>query len=162
MKKNIKDFTEVEREYCEHCDEKGNVEIYFDNDRKRYIILHEKCRQALEHPITREMLFNTVLWKTQFIFKDLYESADEDFKERIHYMSVEELQQFVNTHLAQWSKALEDGIMFDWSSVANTSARETFPDEHIECAYCDGTGSVPDETNTVKCEECNGSGRWLK
>ncbi len=73
----------------------------------------------------RSELLMTEIWKTAFVFQDIYNESNNEFKNYVDSLSDTELAEFINENHHSWRKGFEAGIMSDWDVVAQTVARET-------------------------------------
>ena len=73
----------------------------------------------------REKLLFTEVWKTAFVFQDIYNESNDDFKTYVDALTDNELEGFINQNHHCWGKEFESGIMSNWDIVAHTVARET-------------------------------------
>lgn len=94
------------------------------------IALLELCKEAKEllrrkTMIKKDKIFSEVIWKTTFCFEDIYNNADDEFREKVNAMTTKELQKFFDKNLYGWEKGFESGIMFDWDSVADVLAQNS-------------------------------------
>ena len=73
----------------------------------------------------RSELFMTEIWKTAFVFQDIYNESDEEFKKYVDSLSEKELEEFINENHHSWYKGFDSGIALNWDIVANAVARDT-------------------------------------
>jgi len=73
----------------------------------------------------RSELYMTEIWKTAFVFQDIYNESDEDFKKYVDSLSDKELEEFINENHHSWYKGFDSGIALNWDIVANAVARDT-------------------------------------
>lgn len=70
-------------------------------------------------------IMGTEIWKTSFVFEDVYNEADDEFKKYVDSLSETDLQKFIDENLHSWRKGFESGIMQNWDEVASTIASNT-------------------------------------
>ena len=75
--------------------------------------------------MTKSKLRLTEIWKTEFIFQDIYDEASKEFKDYVDSLSVTELAELIEENLHSWRKGFEAGIMSNWDAVAQTVASNT-------------------------------------
>ena len=75
--------------------------------------------------MTKSKLRLTEIWKTEFIFQDIYDEASKEFKDYVDSLPIEELAEFIDSNLQSWAKSFEAGIMSNWDVVAQTVASNT-------------------------------------
>ena len=73
----------------------------------------------------KSKLFNTEIWKTAFVFEDIYNESSTTFKKYVDSLSDTDLGEFINENHHAWGKGFESGIMSNWDAVAQTVASET-------------------------------------
>ena len=73
----------------------------------------------------REKLLFTEIWKTAFVFQDIYNESNGEFKNYVDSLTDSELEELIEENHHCWRKGFEAGIMSDWDVVAQTVARET-------------------------------------
>lgn len=67
----------------------------------------------------------TDIWKTGFIFQDIYYQASDEFRNYVDSLTTEELAEFIDNNLYTWSKSFESGIMTNLVIVTKTIADNT-------------------------------------
>ncbi len=73
----------------------------------------------------RTELFMTEIWKTAFVFQDIYNESNKDFKKHVDSLSDTELEEFIDENHHSWEKGFESGIMTNWDVVTQTVANDT-------------------------------------
>ncbi len=73
----------------------------------------------------RDKLLYTEVWSTTFVFQDIYNESNKEFKNYVDSLTDKELEEFVNENHHSWSKGFESGIMSKWDVVAQTVTRDT-------------------------------------
>jgi len=73
----------------------------------------------------REKLLYTEVWSTTFVFQDIYNESNEEFKKHVDSLTNTELEEFINENHHSWGKGFEAGIMSSWDVVAQTVASNT-------------------------------------
>ena len=73
----------------------------------------------------RSELFMTEIWKTAFVFQDIYNESNDKFKKYVDSLSHKELEEFIDENNHNWYKGFDSGIAFNWDIVANAVARDT-------------------------------------
>ncbi len=73
----------------------------------------------------RSELLITEIWKTAFVFQDIYNESSDEFKKHVDSLTDTELEEFINENHHSWSKGFESGIMTNWGVVAQTVASNT-------------------------------------
>ena len=73
----------------------------------------------------REKLLYTEVWSTTFVFQDIYNEGDKEFKNYVDSLTDNELEEFINENHHSWGKGFEAGIMSNWDVVAQTVASNT-------------------------------------
>ena len=73
----------------------------------------------------RSELFMTEIWKTAFVFSDIYNESNEEFKKYVDSLTDTELEEFLEENLHSWGKGFDSGIMSNWDIVAQTVASNT-------------------------------------
>ncbi len=73
----------------------------------------------------RSKLLMTEIWKTAFVFQDIYNESNEEFKKYVDSLTDTELEEFVNENHHSWGKGFESGVMTNWNVVAQTVASNT-------------------------------------
>jgi len=74
---------------------------------------------------TRNKLIYTEIFETTFVFQDIYNESNDDFKKFVDSLTDSELAEFIDEHLHCWRKGFEAGIMSNWDIVARTVAENT-------------------------------------
>ena len=74
---------------------------------------------------TRDKLIYTEIFETTFVFQDIYNESNDDFKKFVDSLSDTELAEFIDENLHCWKKGFEAGIMSNWDAVARTVAENT-------------------------------------
>ena len=74
---------------------------------------------------TRNKLIYTEIFSTTFVFQDIYNESNDEFKKFVDSLSDIELADFIDENLHCWKKCFESGIMSDWDAVARTVASNT-------------------------------------
>ena len=74
---------------------------------------------------TRNKLIYTEIFETTFVFQDIYNESNGDFKKFVDSLTDCELEEFINENHHSWSKGFEAGIMSNWDTVARTVASDT-------------------------------------
>jgi hypothetical protein len=74
---------------------------------------------------TRNKLIYTEIFETTFVFLDIYNESNDDFKKFVDSLSDTELAEFIEENLHCWRKEFESGIMSNWDAVAKTVASDT-------------------------------------
>ncbi len=74
---------------------------------------------------TRNKLIYTEIFETTFVFQDIYNESNGDFKKFVDSLSDTELADLIEENLHQWKKCFEAGIMSNWDAVARTVASDT-------------------------------------
>ena len=73
----------------------------------------------------RSELFMTEIWKTAFVFQDIYNEANDEFKKYVDSLTDKQLEEFINENHHSWYKGFDSGIAHNWDIVANAVARDT-------------------------------------
>jgi len=73
----------------------------------------------------RSGLLMTEIWKTAFVFQDIYNESKEEFKKYVDSLSDSELADFIDENNHSWFKGFDSGIMTNWDIVARTVANNT-------------------------------------
>jgi len=73
----------------------------------------------------RDKLLFTEVWSTTFVFQDIYNESNKEFKTHVDSLTDTELEEFINENHHSWSKGFESGIMSNWDVVAQTVASNT-------------------------------------
>ena len=73
----------------------------------------------------RSELFMTEIWKTAFVFQDIYSESNDKFKKYIDSLSDKKLEEFINENHHSWYKGFDSGIALNWDIVANAVSRDT-------------------------------------
>ena len=73
----------------------------------------------------RNKLLFTEVWKTTFVFQDIYNESNDDFKKYVDSLNDSDLGEFINENHHTWRKGFEAGIMSNWDAVARTVASNT-------------------------------------
>jgi len=73
----------------------------------------------------RSELLMTEIWKTAFVFQDIYNESDEEFKKHVDSLTDTQLEEFLETNHHSWYKGFDSGIALNWDIVANAVARDT-------------------------------------
>ena len=73
----------------------------------------------------RDKLLFTEVWSTTFVFQDIYNESNDDFKNYVDSLTDKELEEFINENHHSWGKGFEAGIMSNWDVVAQTVASNT-------------------------------------
>ena len=73
----------------------------------------------------RNKLLFTEVWKTTFVFQDIYNESKDDFKKYVDSLNDIDLGEFINENHHSWGKGFEAGIMGNWDAVAKTVASDT-------------------------------------
>ena len=73
----------------------------------------------------RSELFMTEIWKPAFVFSDIYNESNEEFKKYVDSLTDTELEEFLNENHNTWYKGFDSGIALNWDLVANALARDT-------------------------------------
>ena len=73
----------------------------------------------------REKLLYTEVWSTTFVFQDIYNESNDDFKKFVDSLSDTDLDEFIIENHHFWRKGFEAGIMSNWDTVARTVAENT-------------------------------------
>jgi len=73
----------------------------------------------------RSELLRTEIWKTAFVFQDIYNESNKEFKNYVDSLTDSELEEFVNENHHSWGEGFEAGIMSNWDVVAQTVASNT-------------------------------------
>ena len=79
---------------------------------------------------SRIKIMSTEIWKTAFVFQDIYNESDDNFKNFVDSLNDTALQEFIEENLHSWQKGFESGIMQSWDVVANAVARNTILPKH--------------------------------
>ena len=74
---------------------------------------------------TRNKLIYTEIFETTFVFQDIYNESNYDFKKYIDSLSDTDLGEFIIENHHCWRKGFEAGIMSNWDTVARTVAENT-------------------------------------
>ncbi len=74
---------------------------------------------------TRDKLIYTEIFETTFVFQDIYNESNDDFKKYVDSLSDTDLGEFINENHHSWGKGFEAGIMSNWDAVAKTVASNT-------------------------------------
>ena len=74
---------------------------------------------------TRNKLIYTEIFETTFVFQDIYNESNGDFKKFVDSLSDTELDEFIIENHHFWRKGFEAGIMSNWGAVARTVAENT-------------------------------------
>jgi len=77
----------------------------------------------------RQDLLETVIFKTEFIFVDIYNNMLPEHRARIDEMDDDELEKFLELHIRSMSKSMENGVMLDWDVTAAAVGESIFEDE---------------------------------
>ncbi len=73
----------------------------------------------------RSELLMTEIWKTAFVFQDIYNESNKEFKKHVDSLSDTELEEFINENHHSWFKGFDSGIALNWDLIANAVARDT-------------------------------------
>ncbi len=73
----------------------------------------------------RSELLMTEIWKTAFVFQDIYNESSDKFKKHVDSLTDSELADFIDENNHSWSKGFESGVMTNWDVVAQTIASNT-------------------------------------
>jgi hypothetical protein len=73
----------------------------------------------------RSELFITEIWKTAFVFQDIYNESNKDFKKHVDSLTDAELEEFIDENHHSWYKGFDSGIALNWDLIANAVARDT-------------------------------------
>jgi hypothetical protein len=73
----------------------------------------------------RSKLLFTEVWSTTFVFQDIYNESNEEFKKYVDSLTDTQLEEFINENHHSWSNGFESGIMTNWDVVAQTVASNT-------------------------------------
>ncbi len=73
----------------------------------------------------RSELLMTEIWKTAFVFQDIYNESSDEFKKHVDSLTDTELEEFINENHHSWGKGFESGIMTNWDVVSQTLANDT-------------------------------------
>ena len=65
-------------------------------------------------------LMDIEVWKTNFVFADIYGSIKNKDRDFLDELTNEELEKFINDNLDSFKKGFAAGIMTDWGVVAAT------------------------------------------
>ncbi len=74
---------------------------------------------------TRNKLIYTEIFSTTFVFQDIYDESNDQFKSHVDSLTDTELEEFINENHHCWGKCFEAGIMNDWDVIAKTVASDT-------------------------------------
>ncbi len=74
---------------------------------------------------TRDKLLFTEVWSTAFVFQDIYNESNKDFKKHVDSLTETELEEFIDENHHSWYKGFESGVMTNWDVVAQTVANDT-------------------------------------
>ena len=74
---------------------------------------------------TRNKLIYTEIFETTFVFQDIYNESNDEFKKFVDSLSDTELAEFIDENHHSWGKGFEAGIMSNWDVVAKTVASDT-------------------------------------
>jgi len=74
---------------------------------------------------TRNKLIYTEIFETTFVFQDIYNESNEEFKKYVDSLNDTDLGKFINENHHFWRKGFEAGIMSNWDAVARTVASDT-------------------------------------
>jgi hypothetical protein len=74
---------------------------------------------------TRNKLLFTEIWSTTFVFQDIYNESNEEFKKYVDSLNDTDLGKFINENHHSWGKGFEAGMMSNWDTVARTVAENT-------------------------------------
>ena len=74
---------------------------------------------------TRNKLLFTEIWSTTFVFQDIYNESNEEFKKYVDSLNDTDLGKFINENHHSWGKGFEAGMMSNWDAVARTVASDT-------------------------------------
>ena len=73
----------------------------------------------------RSELLMTEIWKTAFVFEDIYNESNDEFKKHVDSLTDTEFEEFINENHHSWHKGFDSGIMTNWDVVAQTIASNT-------------------------------------
>lgn len=73
----------------------------------------------------KDKIFSEIIWEITFCFEDIYNNADDEFREKVDAMNTKQLQKFFDKNSHGWKKGFESGIMFDWDNVADVLAQNS-------------------------------------
>ena len=73
----------------------------------------------------RNKLLFTEIWSTTFVFQDIYNESNYDFKKYVDSLNDTDLGEFINENHHSWGKGFEAGMMSNWDAVASTVASNT-------------------------------------
>ena len=65
----------------------------------------------------RSKLFMTEIWNTAFVFQDIYNESNEEFKNHVDSLTDSKLEEFIDENHHCWGKGFEAGIMTNWDVV---------------------------------------------